>query len=263
MKKAVPFLLLIILFAAGGWYFFMRPSDPVHELPPPQIAPVLPATQHQPGLQSQSGLEYMQPEQETVVPTKPLPELNESDPEVTGALADIVGAGSLAEYLVMDQLISRAVASIDSLASRQVPPHINPVRPASDKFIADSEGENLVMSAQNFSRYDGYVVFLQSVDSNQLTAFYQHYLPLFQQAWEENGGQGLFDQRLLEVIDELLETPDVADPVYLTKPEAVYLFADPVLEDMTAGQKVLVRMGSVNAGVVKEKLIQLRAGLNP
>lgn len=263
MKKAVPFLLLIILFAVGGWYFFMQPPETVHELPPSQIAPVLPASQPQPDLQPESELEYIPLEQETVVPTKPLPELIESDPEVTGALADIVGAGSLAEYLLMDQLISRAVASIDSLTSRQVPAHINPVRPASDKFIAKSEGENLVMSAQNFSRYDGYVAILQSVDSDQLTAFYQHYSPLFQQAWEENGGQGLFDQRLLEVIDELLETPDVAGPVYLTKPEAVYLFADPVLEDMTAGQKILVRMGSVNAGVVKEKLIQIRAGLNP
>ena len=30
---------------------------------------------------------------------------------------------------------------------------------------------------------------------------------------------------------------------------------------MTAGQKVLVRMGSVNASVVKEKLMEVRAQL--
>jgi hypothetical protein len=266
MKKAVPFLLLIFLFAAGSWYFFMKTPDPVHEVPPPQIAPVLRATQQQPEPQPETEQVYTMPEQEPepepVIPAEPLPELSESDLDLTGDLVDIVGAGSLAEYLVMDQVISRAVASIDSLTSRQVPVHINPVKPADDKFMANAQGDSLIMSAENFSRYDGYVTLLQSVDSDQLTAVYRRYSPLFQQAWEENGGQGLFDERLLEVIDDLLEAPDVPGPVYLTKPEAVYLFEDPDLEAMTAGQKILVRMGSVNAEVVKEKLTQIKAELS-
>lgn len=264
MKKAVPFLVLIFLFAAGGLYFFTQSPDPVHELPPAQIAPVFPDAQKQtdPPLENEQEI-YTQPEQEPepVTPPLPLPELNESDIEVTGALVDIVGAGSLADYLVMDQVISRAVASIDSLTSRQVPAHINPVKPADDKFIADSEGENLVMSAENFSRYDGYITLLQSMDIEQLTVFYRRYSPLFQQAWEENGGLGQFNQRLLEVIDNLLATPDVTGPVYLTKPEAVYIFEDPDLEAMTAGQKILVRMGSENAEIVKEKLTGIKAAL--
>ncbi len=56
--------------------------------------------------------------------------------------------------------------------------------------------------------------------------------------------QGSVNDRLIEVIDNLLATPDVEGPVYLTKPEAVYLFEDPELEALTAGQKVLLRMGS-------------------
>ena len=72
---------------------------------------------------------------------------------------------------------------------------------------------------------------------------------------------GSFNDRLLEVIDDLQETPDVTGPVYLFKPEAVYLFEDPELEALTAGQKVLVRMGSENASVVKEKLTEFKQGL--
>ena len=64
------------------------------------------------------------------------------------------------------------------------------------------------------------------------------------------------------MIDHLLETPDVPGPIYLSKPEAVYLFEDPELEAMTAGQKILVRMGSVNASVVKEKLLELKQGIS-
>jgi len=117
------------------------------------------------------------------------------------------------------------------------------------------------LSPQNFARYDGYVSLLQSMDTGSLLTFYERYSPLFQQAWEENGGTGSFSDRLLIVIDDLLETPDVAGPVYLTQYEAVYLFEIPELEAMTAGQKVLVRMGSANASVVKEKLIEFRAQL--
>lgn len=263
MKKAIPFLLIITLFAGASWYFFMQPPDPVSELPPVQPAPVSPVAQQTIPVPIDDGVvvpSVIEAETE-VIPPEPLPILYESDPEVTRALADIAGAGPLAEYIVMDQLISRVVASIDSLTSRQVPVHINPIKPAGEKFISDAEGERLVLSPGNFARYDGYVELLQSIDTGLLMAFYQRYSPLFQQAWEENGGTGSFDDRLLDVIDDLLETPDVAGPVYLTRYEAVYLYEVPELEAMTAGQKVLVRMGSVNASVVKEKLMEIRARL--
>ena len=260
MKKTVSFLLLILLFGGAAWYSFMKPADPVHESPPPVIAPAPTVTREPSPPQPENTVGF---EAEPVVPIEPLPVLNESDPEVKQALADIAGTDLMKQYLVTDQVISRVVASIDSLTSRQVPAHINPVRPAKDKFLVDKEGENLVLSERNFARYDGYVAVLQSMDADSLMTFYSRYSPLFQQAWEQNGGLGSFEDRMLEVIDDLLETPDVSGPVYLTKPEAVYVFEDPELEAMTAGQKVLVRMGSANAAVVKEKLAELRDQMNP
>jgi len=165
----------------------------------------------------------------------------------------------LTQYLVKNQAISRGVAMIDSLTSRQVPREINPVKPADDVFIVETLGDRVVMSAENFARYDGYVALIQNVDTAALMKVYRRYYPLFQQAWEQNGGEGTFKKRMVEVIDHLLDTPDVPGPVYLAKPEAVYLFEEPGLEAMTAGQKILVRMGSVNASIVKEKLREIKA----
>ena len=263
MKKVVPFLLLIILFAGAAWYSFMKPADPISEVPPaPQVAPSSTVTQEAPLAGDDSVVDEPATDFEPVViPPEPLPALFESDPEVTRVLTDIAGSDALAEYLVMDQVISRAVASIDSLTSRQVPVHINPIKPAGEKFITETDGERLVLSPQNFARYDGYVALLENMDPDSLMTFYQRYSPLFQQAWEENGGSGPFAERLLDVIDDLLQAPDVAGPVYLTKYEAVYLYENPELEAMTAGQKVLVRMGSANASAVKEKLMEIRAQL--
>ena len=263
MKKTVPFLLLVILFAAAAWYSFIKEPDAVHELPPPSVPPAMPVTEQQPQPvpQDEDIMADIEPEPETI--PDPLPALNESDPQVTQDLAEIVGADPLAEFLVKGQAISRIVVTLDRLSSRQVPAQINPIKPATDKFIVETEGESVVLSAKNFVRYDGHIALIQSADTEMLVAFYQRYSPLFQVAWEENGGEGSFDDRLLEVIDHLLETPDVPGPIYLTKPEAVYLFEDPELEAMTAGQKILVRMGSVNASVVKEKLLELQEGIKP
>lgn len=263
MKKLVPFLLLFLLFVAAAWYSFIKEPDKVHELPPPPLPPTMPVVEDQAEAAPLDediggGLES-----EPVVAADPLLSLNESDPQFTQSLTEIVGVDAVAEYLIKSQAISRLVATIDSLTSRQIPPQINPVKPPADNFVVDTETENTVMSPQNFARYDGYVELLQNVDSAALMTVYQRYSPLFQQAWEENGGEGSFNDRLASVIDNLLDTPDVPGPVYLIKPEAVYLFEDPALEAMTAGQKILVRMGAANASVVKEKLTEVREALNP
>ena len=56
----------------------------------------------------------------------------------------------------------------------------------------------------------------------------------------------------------MLATPEVEQPLTLMKPEAYFLFIDPGLEALPAGQKVLLRMGSENAARVKAKLVEIR-----
>ena len=47
-------------------------------------------------------------------------------------------------------------------------------------------------------------------------------------------------------------------PVELKQGRVFYEFADPALESRSAGQKMLLRMGSDNADVLKKKLRELR-----
>ena len=63
------------------------------------------------------------------------------------------------------------------------------------------------------------------------------------------------------MIDHLLEAPDLERPVLLSQPRVVYEFADPKLEGLSAGQKILLRMGSENAVKMKAKLRQIREAL--
>ena len=62
----------------------------------------------------------------------------------------------------------------------------------------------------------------------------------------------------MEAIDKPLAEPDIKGPVKLVRPKVMYQFADPGLEARSAGQKILIRMGSENAGRLKVKLHEIR-----
>ena len=54
-------------------------------------------------------------------------------------------------------------------------------------------------------------------------------------------------------------TPAPKGPVKLTQPRVFYEYADPALEQLSAGQKVLLRMGNANAAQLKKKMREFRA----
>ncbi len=88
---------------------------------------------------------------------------------------------------------------------------------------------------------------------------YARFYPLFQQAYAELGYPNrYFNDRLVEVIDHLLAAPEVQGPVELVRFGPYFEFADPDLEELSAGRKLLVRMGPENAAVIKSKLRELR-----
>jgi len=59
----------------------------------------------------------------------------------------------------------------------------------------------------------------------------------------------------------LLAAPEPQGPIELVQPKVFYQFADPKLEDLSAGQKLLIRMGPANERNLKEKLRDFRAEL--
>jgi hypothetical protein len=119
--------------------------------------------------------------------------------------------------------------------------------------------ENLVLSPRNAARYHGYVRAAELVPSDQLVALYARFYPLFQEQYENLGYPGKhFNDRVVEVIDHLLATPDAPEPLRLVQPEVLYEYADPKLESLSAGQKMLLRVGKGNRDKLKAKLRQLR-----
>jgi hypothetical protein len=111
----------------------------------------------------------------------------------------------------------------------------------------------------NYHRYDILVNLLASSDADNLVSTYRRFYPLLQQAYVNLGyPDGYFNDRAVAVIDHLLDTPQLTDPILLVRPHVLYKYADPRLEALSSGQKLLLRMGNDNATRVRQKLAELR-----
>ena len=125
----------------------------------------------------------------------------------------------------------------------------------------------MAIGARNAERYVPFVRFVEGIDARQAVALYLRVYPLLQQAYEDLGYPGkYFNDRVVEVIDNLLATPMPAGPIAVKRFTAdggassgLYVFVDPALEASPAGQKILLRMGRDNAAPLMAKLRELRA----
>lgn len=195
-------------------------------------------------------------------PPPPLPALDESDSEARAALAAAAGEKLVDEYLVEEDLIRKLVASVDNLTRDTLWIEARAVPQIEGSFLVRGPEDARVIAPANSARYTAFVLLADALDSAALAAAYRRHYPLLQQAFEELGyGGRQFHNRVLEVIDHLLATPEVDGPIRVEQPHVRYRFADPELEALSSGQKVLLRMGTENATIVRAKLAEFRTVL--
>jgi len=190
-----------------------------------------------------------------------LPSLDKSDGPVRKRLADLFGAGAVKAFFNARNIIQRVVVTLDNVTGRQLPLRFVPVKPVGGQFRVTEKRGQLYLSPNNFKRYAPYIRLAEAVDGEALVGLYVRFYPLFQQAYESLGYKGYFNDRLVAVLKSLLDTPEVQGPVKLVQPSVYYKYADPHLESLAAGQKILLRMGTDNARRIKAKLRELRQAL--
>ncbi len=259
--KLLLVLLLVAAAVGAGWYFrdeiLPKPEESVVTLPEPTAdgesaaeGPRHPVKPYEP----------VRSESKELVP---LPPLDDSDGYFLLALVDVFGKG-IEPLLVKDALIDRFVATVDSLPRGHVAEKIRPAGRLSQAFRAETTGSNgpIYLDPGNYRRYDPLVDRIASADIDGLVDTYRRFYPLLQQSYERLGyPNAYFNDRVIEVIDHLLVTPEVAEPVRLVRPHVLYQFADPELEALSGGQKLLLRMGGEHTAVVKRILRELREQL--
>jgi Protein of unknown function (DUF3014) len=191
-----------------------------------------------------------------------LPPLNQSDQVLRDSVAGILGAKSVEQFLVPENIVRHIVVTVDNLPRKKVAVDLRPIKPTPGDTIVSNQGDTSTMSTANYARYASFIHLVESTDPKTLATVYFHLYPLFQQAYEDLGYPGkFFNDRLVEVIDHLLAAPEPQGPIELVQPKVFYQFADPRLEDLSAGQKLMIRMGPANERALKGKLRDFRTEL--
>jgi len=261
MNNSVKYLLyLIFIFIVGFLYFQMKTENQnsksidftadtsLNDSPQEQIVPRYPIPD----------IEKNNVEKSNLIS---LPPIAESDEYLRLELSDLI-VDELFSLLTKSNLVEKVAATIDNLPRAYLAERMRPISIESEKFIVEAQGtlDGFILSKKNYERYDTLVDNLEVIDKSSLAEIYLRFYPLFQEAYQDLGYPDVyFNDRLIDVIDHLLDTPEVNDPIILHTPNNLYEYVHPEIESLSSGQKLLIRMGKRNTNRIKQFLIEFRA----
>jgi len=254
-------IVLVVVIGAAGWHYrdvllpLADETKPVVSAPLPEVSvsDTGPQQPLHPVERIESGERYL----------VPLPPLDDSDSYFLLEVRQVFGAG-IESLLLREAIIDRLVTTVDNLPRDRVSEKIRPVQSLSESFNASSSNDDAVflLGAANHQRYDDVVSRIAAANTDSTVDIYRRFYPLFQKSYERLGYPGAyFNDRVIEVIDHLLDTPVPDGPIELVRPNVLYEFKDPELESLSSGQKLLLRMGVEHAATLKTLLAELRTKL--
>jgi hypothetical protein len=250
-------VIILIVFGVVGWTYrdqlFGEPeSSPLVEAP----APAEP--------EAKSGPRYPMSEESAASRTPqgelvPLPPLDDSDAYFLLEIGAAFGP-AIEMLLVREDVIDRLVTTVDNLPRPKLSEKVRPVGRLSEAFATDAgDGDAIVLGISSYARYDAIVGRIYYADLDKAYDTYQRFYPLFQNSYERLGyPDAYFNDRLVEVIDHLIAAPLPVGPIVLTQPNVLYEFADPDLEALSSGEKLMLRMGPDNSATLKRILGKFR-----
>ena len=251
---ALWWLVIAVLLAGGAAaYYFWSGKPPAPPPPRADPAPAKAPARVEPAIRHP--LDTAQSDKSA----NPLPALDESDPALWEALADLLGKKSLAGLLKPEKIVRHIVATVDNLPRETAPSRVMPLTSTPGALVVKGKRDDAIIGPGNPARYSNRVRVLQGIDARRLVDLYLHFYPLFQKAYAELGYPNrYFNDRLVETLDDLLAAPDIMTPIKLVQPKVLYQYADSELEARSAGQKIMIRIGVGNEGLVKAKLREIR-----
>lgn len=257
----------VALLATGLWDRSPR------EVPEAPLAPV--ASQSEPNPAVTDRAAQAAPESGLRLPiASPAPtRAAQADPlrlDPATLMSNLFGHTAAMMLFQWDDFSRRVVSTVDNLGRPTAPARLWPMVPAAGRFMTRRIGQEDVINVDNGRRYALYVHLIEKVDLARLVKIYTALYPDLQKAYEELGyPRRYFNDRLIEVLDQLAATPVTDAPIKVRQP-AIYApiqptrtgpiweFSDPDLRSLTSGQKILLRMGPSNGRRVKARLTEMR-----
>ncbi|WP_372657891.1 DUF3014 domain-containing protein [Hydrogenophaga sp.] len=268
---------VVVLAVVGyfGWQHFKPTQAPALVEAPVVPTPLEPQAATEPALPDPSAIQHpiesIAEASPTTADTDPLPALAISDTLVGERLAELLSRQDLLTFWQTDGFVRRVVATVDNLARSHASTKLWPVNPTPERFSTRRGADGVeTIHPDNRQRYAPLVHMIEAVDTAKAVAVYRSLYPLFQRAYEELGfPDAYFNDRLVQVLDHLIATPVPTGPLAITlvevkgtvpslRPWVRYEFADPALESLSSGRKMLLRTGADNQRRLQAKLKDIR-----
>ena len=283
-------LSALVLAAAGfAWWHYEQGRESAQDVSQSTLTPEAQqsAPDETPALVAQNSPALIPLEQVTDHPLQPAADEQGNPPlaadaadasnALETAVSDWLGSETVLRFVAVQGLAHKAVATVDNLPRSQAASRLWPLHPVGGRMVVTSgEDGALHIAPENAERYDALVNFVTGVNSQQAASMYRRIYPVLQKTYTELGFPGKsFNNRLVAVIDHLLQTPEPEEPLQLKlvqvqsaepgKPKAAaqqpwlrYEFADAKWQALSAGQKILLRMGVNHTRSIKAFLRELR-----
>ena len=195
------------------------------------------------------------PEEEKLPPLDKIPSsLTDSDIGLIQAAKNI--APKLVAWMTPDQQVRKWVFMVDNIADGNFPIQNRPLAYDVDKFqvIETDNTEVFYLSEKNYQRAEQLINVITQVPAKELVRYYQHWLPLLNDAYDELGREDNFQDRLLQAIDNILAIEPLNKDIELKQPSVFYVYADKNLEQVDKLNKFFWRLGSANTKKVQSYL---------
>lgn len=191
-----------------------------------------------------------------------VPPLDETDALVRRLVRELSSHPQVAAWLATEDRIRNFTVVVANIAEGKTPAALlRPLGPSSG-FRVIERSDDLYLDPRTYERYAGLADAVASIDPAGGARLYATLKPRIEEAHRDLGYLDTpFDRMLERAIVLLLKTPVEEGPVRVEPRGIVYGFADADLEELTAAQKQLLRMGPRNARVVQRKLRDIALAL--
>jgi hypothetical protein len=244
-RHQVPVVALVVaailLFGLTAAYVFLRRA-PAETQAPANVAKPAPA----PAVREQIAL----------------PPLDETDPVVRELVGKLSANPVVAAWLTTDSLILNFVAVTSRIANGVTPvAELKAIGPV-PRFATRTARDNTYIDRSSYRRYDRYAQAVAALDARGVAELYKTLNPRIKEGYARlTSGDEPFDPVLEKAIVDLLKVPVVEGEIELYPHGTVWAFADPRLQEMSAAQKQLLRMGPQNVRTVQGKLREIATNL--
>ena len=201
-----------------------------------------------------------------------LPALEKSDDLFRKQWSELWAKNNLGSWAEAEQLVRKMTAIIDNLAQGKIVRNLLGGFTLKSPFLVelvlpvnDEEGSVDVyrLSPANYPRYLPLVTSVTALNTDQLVSFYLHLRPLFKQAYSEFGySDADVDSIFIKTLERIQAVPIRDGEVLLIRPQVMYQFQDETLEQRSALEKQLLRMGPANMQALQQKARELEVALS-